>query len=177
MTYDWWADELNQRVAAGYEHALVHRGHIFFGSHTWTAFTSNATVGLVIETHDDTPNAMFTINFGGSGIYKLYETTASSVISHSGVTIPGTEITVYNQNRSSNNTPTTKLYYDPTVADLGTAVLEYGNTGVADTIVGSGGLANISGHWNLKSDTTYVLWLQNTSGSTGTYSIQFFWHE
>lgn len=171
MAYDWWRDQLNKRIAVDYDNVLVHRGEMFFCSHTWDAHTSATTVGFVITTGTAEPHGIFSIDFGGSGEWRLYETPTS------GVTIPGTALTEYNQNRTDSKLPTAACSYDPTVTDLGTVILEYGNAGGAGLFVGSGAGANNSGHWNLKSSTTYVVCIENNSGSTATNTVRFFWHE
>ena len=176
-SYDWYKDELNRRISMPLAHSFVVTGDIFFASHTWTAVSSLATVGFVIETGADRPHGLFSINFGTSGDYRFYEMNAHAIASHSGCTIPGTALTVYNQNRDSDHASTTTCYYDPTVGNLSDDILEYGNAGGYDTHSASIAEGNISGYWNLKSSTTYIVWVKNTSISTGTFSVQFNWYE
>lgn len=92
------------------------------------------------------------------------------------VSANGTEITAYNNNRNSSNTPDLVTYSGPTVTDDGDLLETVYVPGTKQTgSLGSEG----SNEWLLKPSTNYMIRITNNTsgGGTSIFVTNIFWYE
>ena len=104
----------------------------------------------------------------------------------------GTEVTIFNRNRNSDNTSMMLSLEDPAVAGLATTFTEAqiagasltGGTAIEHTVlVGGGGPKAVGGlsrgteEWILGAGTTYLFYLQNIGTNANYHTINLDWYE
>ncbi len=106
---------------------------------------------------------MFEVDSTGESWCALYETPTTSA--------NGTQMTAYNRNRNSSNTPVTTIWSAPTVTNVGTLL--------SACIIGSGekagGNERSASEWDLKTNTVYLF--QITAKNANNVCVRFQWYE
>jgi hypothetical protein len=179
-----YADEL-QRAMDFRAHALTtidemhrmgHDGFVYHASGKVTGMIAdNVDDFLIVSAAGNFPHFQrLRFNFERGDIdIQVYEGTT--------VTDDGVEITAFNTNRNSSNTPAMKLYSGPTVSAAGTLVhtswIVPTPTDVGqDKSVGIVGETN-GEEWLLAPSTNYMVRITNNSGATLAYAYEALWYE
>lgn len=171
-----------------YEHHEIHAGNSF------TVHIDNITANL-----DDQRTLIgFETPAGttwGHLIIEASATSAAEVFFYEGVTIDddeGTELTIEDRNRNTDNTSVMLSFQNPAVAGLATWMLEAeiaaANFSTTTTlyhkqlIAGTGPKALGGSHrgtqeWVLKPSTKYAVVVQNVGQNINTHEIQLDWYE
>ena len=171
-----------------YAHHEIHGGSSFtVHIDNITANTDDHRTLLGFETPAGTKWAHFTMEVSAS--------SAAEAFFYEGVTIDdgeGTEITIEDRNRNTDNTSTMTSFENPAVAGLATWMLEAevaaANFGTGTTLdhiflVGGDGPKAVGGdsrseqEWVLAAATKYAIVIQNIGASTNNHEIHLNWYE
>lgn len=161
-------------VTIDWEHQMVHEGDGYSISGKITSLGAGATSYLLAKNQNGAEvhwrTATVVVEDGPVDLY-FYESPTT--------TADGSELTSYNKDRGSANTPALDVFSGPTVSAVGTE-LEHswipptGGTGGRNI----GGTAErVGGEWILAASTDYLVQITNNSGTTIDLSYYFFWYE
>ena len=96
-----------------FEHKKIHEGKSFLITKTWTGVSSEANVGVVLDSPVGEHHIVFEVNFSNGGTFSIFEDVTS---------VDGTEIPKINHNRRSDMTCSMGVYDMDTVSDTGTSI-------------------------------------------------------
>jgi hypothetical protein len=158
----------NVPVFTLFEHHQVHEGETHQVCMSPVALAVNASidfrfvVGNLTPT-TQTPHLVSDVDSTGEAWVYIYETPTT--------TANGTQLTSYNRNRNSTNTPNMTVWQAPTVTAVGTPL--------CSMIIGSGEKAGGSGResteWDLKANTVYLVRI--TAKNAINVCARFNWYE
>jgi len=132
------------------EHHMVHKGKYFFV----TDYDDDVDIAAPKYWHIKTPNTATRIHFvlmistDLGAIIEFFESPTT--------TADGTQLTAYNADRNSANTPTSTFYKDPTVSADGT-LLQKDRVGTYQPITRIGGHIRNATEFILKQNTAYLV--------------------
>jgi hypothetical protein len=151
------------------EHYKIHEGSSFMCNHYSASFANNTYLDLRLTTTTKQVHLMCSFNAGGACAGSLTEIATTTL---------GTPVTIYNLNRNSGTVSTVTAVTQPTVSNEGTVIFKTylpGGAAAAPTTVGAG--ANSRVEVILKTDTVYLVRLQNISGSARSGVVNLSWYE
>jgi len=150
-------------------HIKVHQGNFYNISKLFENVADDSNAEILLKVGSNKKLHFTTIvTVGGTSHVYLYESPT--------VSDNGTQLAIYNMNRSSSNTSDATAYYSPTVASAGTelsSVLAEGGTG--PKAIGS--QARNDGEWILEKSTDYLIRVTNKSGAVNDISIEIAFYE
>ena len=133
-------------------------GNSYRTSHLFSSVANDASANVYIKTG----------NYVVAGKSKYYVTKSCEIFFYESGIIDssGSALTLINYNRNSANTPTTEVYYTPTIETSGNEILHAYIT-VASSgspIATSAASAEEDTFWLLKPNTNYIITIWNRSG-------------
>lgn len=150
------------------EHHMVHKGKYFFV----TDYDSDVDIATPKYWHIKSPNSTTRIH-----LVIMLTTDLAAVIEFfesPTTTDDGTQLTAYNADRNSTNTPTATFYYDPTVSADGT-LLQKDRLGTDKPPSRLGGHIRNATEFILKQNTAYLVKISPESDNTKiSLNIEFY---
>ena len=151
------------------EHARIHLGQLFQYKHQFTGIANGANLDILFSVPAATfPHLRkFQVKSSDSPVsVSLYEGTTT--------TDDGTELTPFDFNRNTGNTPNTNIFQGPTVSALGTLLEDETVAAGKDTAGSTDGLAV---EWDLTPSTKYLMRLTNNAGGLLSANLVLIWYE
>jgi hypothetical protein len=159
-------------------HALVNvpvdQHEVYEGDHYYHKnvidFTgvTGETKYLIFTTADTTIIPHIKVNFYGNVDFdlKIYEATD--------VSVNGTEVATFNNNRRSENVPELKIYENPTITDIGTEIW-FSRLGLNRATSG----ISLSSNYEIMAarNTIYAFEIVKNTDQTGFVDFDFWWYE
>jgi hypothetical protein len=158
-------------VAITSEHQHVHEGDGYSVAAKISGITATGGTGLYLlnNTNGQNPHlrAMQMTTTGAPASVELFEATVTA--------LDGSQVTAYNKNRTSTNTPSLEIYTGPTLVTIGTKIDE-------DIIPAVGNKAGsaaeaVGEEWILKSSTKYCIRVTNNDNQDIDAMLKLFWYE
>jgi len=155
-------------VTTAYEHEKIHSGDMFFHSIVYSGVGNGASVYLGWNTGSHQEHINFEVIAGGAvDIYWFEDSVFTGGTQHSAV----------NKNFTSTNECESTFYQSPNVTNQGTLILSRylagGNT--AQTRIGGSG--RTYNEWVLNSNSSYLMKITNTSGSSTIINLILEYYE
>lgn len=163
-------DDTNALTEISYEHYRIHQGEMYLGSFVTGSVANSGNVDLLISTLDTDKecHAAWRVDIGGEAWVYLYENVTGSS--------NGVQISAPNMNRTSSNTPETKIYTGPTLTNLGIRLsAEHINGGSGPQ--SAGGSVRTETEWILDARKLYAIRCNNVSGNTKNAGILIQFYE
>jgi len=151
------------------EHAEIHEGETYICSHYYPLVADDANADLRITLGSNKElHITITVAVAGDGEILFYEGTNYNVA--------GTNVLIYNRDRTSSNTSNATCRYTPTVNVLGTELFHgYALGGTKKEAIGS--VRRTSQEWIFKKSEDYLVRFTNRSGGAIDVSIEVEWYE
>lgn len=160
-TADWFYEQSD---------VALNRGDLYVG---FAQLTINAQSEAVL--HMET-GANKDVKLVGYMITTDSEEVIEQIIESPTITTGTTELTVYNANRQSTNTPEFTVYTDSTYQSNGTVI--YQDQAFEAKKGGTTfGIADEHTHMKFKRSTDYILNIQNVPNSQHEFFVRFYFHE
>ena len=151
------------------EHARIHLGELFQYKHQFTGIANGANLDILFSVPAATFPHLRKFQVKGSDSpfsVSLYEGATT--------TDDGTELTPFDFNRNTGNTPNTNIFQGPTVSAIGTLLEDETVATGKDTAGSTDGLAV---EWDLLPNTKYLMRLTNNAGGALSANIVLIWYE
>jgi len=151
---------------------LVHKyqeeGKAFVSHYYLDNLNANNNASILIRTNGKEINLEeYKVTAGGSNnIIHFYESPT--------ITNNGTEIEVYNFNRSSSNNATARIYFNPTISNHGT---EINSHLIIDNKKVGGIVDENTLHFSLKENATYLIQINNEGSTNEAILFNLVWYE
>ena len=151
------------------EHSEIHEGETYICSHYYSLVADDASADLrIIVGSNKELHTTITVAVGGDGEIFLYEGTTYNVA--------GTDIAIYNRDRTSSNTSDATCRYTPTVNVLGTELFHgHAPGGTKKEAIGS--VRRTAQEWIFKKSEDYLVRFTNRSGGAVDASIEVEYYE
>ena len=151
------------------EHSEIHEGETYVCSHFYPLVADDANADLRITLGSKKElHITITIAVAGNGETLLYEGTT--------YTVAGTNVAIYNRDRTSSNTTDATCRYTPTANVLGTELFHgYAPGGEKKEAIGS--VRRTAQEWIFKKSEDYLVRFTNRSGAAIDVSIEVEWYE
>ena len=150
-------------------HHEVHEGEMFHAGYS-ASVLNGANLDFQLTTGAKDTHSTWEVFAGGLVTVSLFEAPTTS---------GGTAVAAYNMHRGSPNTPQSAVVHTPTVTDTGSVALVNGRIlpgGTSPTTRVGGGI-RAGAEWILKSNTKYLLRVNNGSGGTIAINAVLEWYE
>lgn len=152
-----------------HNHYEVHKGTFYGISHFFDDLANGANADVLIKVGaNKTLHINVSVYSSGFGTIYFYEDTTASN--------NGTAITIYNMNRTSDNTSNATTFYTPTVTDVGTQLIVTGIPG-GEKKNAIGGIAKPNSEFILAKSKNYMVRVNNSSGDTSDVIMNIEWYE
>lgn len=149
-------------------HIRIHKGQMFSAQLLSASVANNAYLDILFIPTQDC-HIEISLGSEGKSLFSFYENPINVTL--------GTPMTPYNHRRNSPLVTSSTLKSAPTVTDVGTTLLQagyiFGGTG-GNTV---GGLRTSRNEFMLNPSKTYLIRLQNVSGTAKSMDIQLSWYE
>ena len=151
------------------EHAEIHEGETYICSHFYSLVADDANADLRIKLGSNKElHITITVAVAGDGEIFLYEDTT--------YTVAGTNIPIYNRDRTSSNVTDATCRYTPTVNVLGTELFHgHAPGGTKKEAIGS--VRRTAQEWIFKKSGDYLVRFTNRSGGAVDASIEVEYYE
>ena len=150
-------------------HNRVHVGDMYSASHLFADVAAAANADILVKVGSNKRlHFMFSVGAGAESSVYFYEIPT--------ITANGTEVAIYNMNRTSSNTSDVNVYYTPTVGAVGTQIcvgLLPGALKKKDV----GGNIRSDTEWILNYDIDYLIRVTNNGDGAENIGIQLEWYE
>lgn len=159
-------------VHIDFPHKKVHEGNFYTLSHIFSTVANNSSAEIIMQLGSTYQNhSVFDASAGGDAEFYIFE---SPTLNSS-----GSSLSAINNNRASANTADASYFYTPNVSDAGTQL--YGTFIAGGGFFGAGGSdggpVRAGTEMILKTDTTYLIRVVNTSGGAQDISIAVGFYE
>jgi hypothetical protein len=153
-----------------WEHYKVHVGKRFHVSEIGSVGNVNsANLYLIVTPTSADIHLTYDATVTAKTLIRLYEGASIATGSE------GTELTIFNRNRKSDNTNGMTVYTRPIVPDVDSL-----GTSIFDEIIpagkSSGGVSRFDVEFILKNNMSYVLWLEGGTADVD-YSVGLDWYD
>lgn len=169
---NWLAKFVNTdhwyNITADTVHEHIHDGDHYNASYLVAAVANNGNADIRFTTGAKSCHMNAVMTASGKSQFFIYEAPTVSV---------GTAITIYNNKRSSTNTPTAAVKHTPTVTAAGTTLLINGLINGGTGGVSQGGSGGNRNEIVFKPSTEYLIRLTNTAGTAQDLNILLEWYE
>jgi len=151
------------------EHAEIHEGETYICSHFYSLVADDANADLRITSGSNKElHITITVAVAGNGETLIYEGTT--------YTVAGTNVVIYNRDRTSSNSSDATCRHTPTANVLGTELFHgYAPGGEKKEAIGS--VRKTAQEWIFKKSEDYLIRFTNRSGGAIDVSIEVEWYE
>jgi len=151
------------------EHSEIHEGETYVCSHFYPLVADDANADLRITLGSNKElHITITVAVAGNGETLLYEGTT--------YTVAGTNVVIYNRDRTSSKSPDPTCRHTPTTDVLGTELFHgYAPGGEKKEAIGS--VRRTAQEWIFKKSEDYLVRFTNRSGGAIDVSIEVEWYE
>ena len=151
------------------EHSEIHEGETYICSHFYSQVADDANADLRITLGSNKElHITITVAVAGDGEILLYEGTT--------YTVAGTDVVIYNRDRTSSNSSDPTCRHTPTTDVLGTELFHgYAPGGTKKEAIGS--VRRTAQEWIFQKSEDYLVRFTNRSGGPIDVSIEVEYYE